>query len=48
MVGEKQLFGTTKDGKEVYLYTLENKNGMKAVVMNYGAIWSDFCAGSKR
>lgn len=38
MVGEKQLFGTTKDGKEVYLYTLENKNGMKAVVMNYGAI----------
>ncbi len=38
MVSEKKLFGTTKDGKEVYLYTMENKNGMKAVVMNYGAI----------
>ena len=37
MVSEKKLFGTTKDGKEIYLYTMENKNGMKAVVMNYGA-----------
>lgn len=38
MVNEKTLFGKTKDGKEIYLYTLENKNGMKVVVMNYGAI----------
>lgn len=37
MVSEKKLFGTTKDGKDIYLYTLENRNGMKAVVMNYGA-----------
>lgn len=37
MVSEKKLFGTTQDGKEIYLYTLENRNGMKAVVMNYGA-----------
>lgn len=37
MVSEKKLFGQTKDGKEIYLYTLENKNGMQAVVMNYGA-----------
>lgn len=37
MVGEKKLFGITQDGKEIYLYTLENNNGMKAVVMNYGA-----------
>lgn len=37
MMTEKKKFGTTKDGKEIYLYTLENKNGMKAVVMNYGA-----------
>lgn len=37
MVSEKKLFGTTKDGEDIYLYTLENKNGMKAVVMNYGA-----------
>lgn len=35
---KKELFGTTKDGKEIYLYTLQNENGMKAQVMNYGAI----------
>lgn len=35
---EKRLFGTTKDGKEIFLYTLENKNGMKAEIINYGAI----------
>lgn len=35
---KKQLFGTTKEGKEVFLYTLENKNGMKAEVTDYGAI----------
>lgn len=35
---EKSLFGTTTDGKEIYLYTLENKQGMKAQVINYGAI----------
>lgn len=35
---KKELFGTTKDGKDIYLYTLENENGMKAQVMNYGAI----------
>ncbi|NLL78209.1 MAG: galactose mutarotase [Clostridiales bacterium] len=35
---EKELFGKTKDGKEVYLFTMENSRGMKAAVMNYGAI----------
>ncbi|MCI9411391.1 MAG: galactose mutarotase [Eubacterium sp.] len=30
-------FGTTKDGKEVTLYAIENKNGMKAEVIDYGA-----------
>ncbi len=34
----KRLFGVTKCGKEVFLYTLENKNGMKAIVSNYGAL----------
>lgn len=34
----KELFGKTRDGKDVYCYTIENKNGMKATVMNYGAI----------
>lgn len=37
MVSGKKLFGITKDGQEIYLYTLENRTGMKAVVMNYGA-----------
>ena len=35
---KKEVFGTTKEGKEVFLYTLENKNGMKAQMIDYGAI----------
>ena len=35
---QKRSFGKTKDGKEVFLYSLENKNGMKAEVTNFGAI----------
>ena len=35
---KKELYGKTKDGKEVILYTVENKNGMEMSVMNYGAI----------
>ncbi|GLH71747.1 aldose 1-epimerase [Geothrix limicola] len=30
-------FGTTKDGVPVQLYTLTNRNGMKAEITNYGA-----------
>lgn len=37
----KVKFGTTKDGKEVYLYTLKNKNQMEAHLTNYGAILVD-------
>lgn len=33
----KQGFGKTKDGKQVFLYTIGNQNGMKAAVTNYGA-----------
>lgn len=33
----KKLFGLLSDGREVYSYTLRNKNGMKLKVMNYGA-----------
>lgn len=33
----KRSFGQTKEGKEVYLYTLENKKGLKAEITNYGA-----------
>ena len=34
----KKSFGVTKDGKETFLYTISNKNGMKAAVSNFGAI----------
>ncbi|WP_293112781.1 hypothetical protein, partial [Moorena sp. SIO4G3] len=30
-------FGQTKDGKNVYLYTLTNTNGLVAKITNYGA-----------
>ncbi|MBQ8598562.1 MAG: galactose mutarotase, partial [Oscillospiraceae bacterium] len=47
MTMKKELFGTTKCGKEVYLYTLENSKGMKATVMNYGAILVDLVVPDK-
>lgn len=34
---EKREFGTAKDGKMGYLFTLENKNGMKITVTDFGA-----------
>lgn len=33
----KRSFGKTKDGTEVYLYTLTNSKGLKAEITNYGA-----------
>ena len=38
MTVAKEKFGVTKDGKAVTLYTLTNKNGMKAQVTDFGAI----------
>ena len=35
---DKRLFGKTPGGEEVWLYTLSNKNGMKAEIINYGGI----------
>jgi aldose 1-epimerase len=35
---QKKNFGKTKDGQQVVLYTLKNKNGMIAKIMNYGGI----------
>ena len=34
---DKKLFGKLSDGSEVYLYTLANKSGMEAKIINYGA-----------
>lgn len=39
MIGmRKELFGQTRDGEEIYRYWLENSKGMKAGIINYGAI----------
>ncbi len=35
---EKEFFGITKKGEEIYRYWLKNSKGMKAGVINYGAI----------
>ncbi|MCX7875502.1 MAG: galactose mutarotase [Melioribacteraceae bacterium] len=34
---EKKIFGKLDDGTEVFLFTLKNKNGMKAEIITYGA-----------
>ena len=34
-------YGKTADGQEVIVYTLTNKNGLVAKVMNYGATWME-------
>ena len=34
---EKKSFGKLSNGDEVFLYTLTNKNGLKAEITNYGA-----------
>lgn len=34
----KEKFGETKDGRDVFLYTLENKNGAKVKLSEYGAV----------
>ena len=34
----KNLFGKTPDGQEVNIFALINKNGMKAMVLNYGGM----------
>ena len=36
----KEKFGVTKDGREVYAYTLSNANGMSAKIIDYGAVVS--------
>lgn len=38
MALKKRSFGVAADGREVYIYTLENSKGMMAEVTNFGAI----------
>lgn len=39
MAYKKELWGNMPDGREVYLYTLENENGVSASFTDLGAIW---------
>lgn len=39
MAVEKKFFGQMPDGKEVYLYTLTNENGVSASFTDLGAVW---------
>ncbi len=34
----KEKFGTARNGKEVYAFTISNANGMQAKIINFGAI----------
>ena len=34
----KRVFGQMEDGREVYIFTLKNKNGLSAEITNYGGI----------
>ena len=43
----KSVYGKMPDGKEVDIYTLTNKNGMKAQIINYGAIITSLTAPDK-
>lgn len=43
----KAFYGKTSDGKEVDIYTLTNKNGMKVQIINYGAIITSLTAPDK-
>jgi aldose 1-epimerase len=38
MTGNKKLYGKLPDGKEVYSFTLRNKNNVELSVINYGGI----------
>ena len=45
---EKSVFGTTKEGLVVDLYTLTNKNGMTARVITYGALLTELHVPDKQ
>ena len=34
---DRELFGKMPDGEEVELFTLTNRNGLRAKIMTYGA-----------
>jgi aldose 1-epimerase len=44
----KDLFGKTPDGEEVNIFTIKNKNGMKASILNYGGMITQLWAPDRR
>lgn len=44
---KKELYGVTKEGKEVHRYTVVNKNGMEMTVMDFGAILTNVIVPDK-
>jgi aldose 1-epimerase len=44
---QKELIGKSMDGKNLYIYTLSNKNGMTAKIINYGGIITYLTAPDK-
>ena len=40
----KELFGRLSDGREVYIYTLKNANGMTVRLSEFGAAIVSLCA----
>ena len=48
MAVTKELFGKTRDGKDVFCYSIENKNGMVANVITFGAILKNLYVPDKK
>ena len=44
---KKEIYGKTRDGKDVHEYTVVNKNGMEMTVMDFGAILSKVVVADK-
>lgn len=44
----KEQFGNLPDGTEIFRYTLENDNGLRACVINFGAILSNLYVPDKK
>ena len=43
----KKLFGKLDDGKEVYIYTITNRNDTQASFITYGATWQSMMVKDK-
>ena len=44
----KEFYGKLSDGREVYRYTLVNKNGMTIKVLNYGGVVTELWAPDRK